>query len=92
MHELSLTGCQSTVSLPTLGDSTSCHLYDYCTGLTCCTEVDIIGRSINTYLTLDPCNRQLKVGIERLGLNVSLFDYSYGQLEHLRLFGMVNLE
>ncbi|XP_063420822.1 uncharacterized protein LOC134706043 [Mytilus trossulus] len=84
--------CQKEVNTIPLDQSTVCHLYDYCTGVTCCTDVDIIGRSINTYVTLDPCNRRLSLGIEKYTVNISLFDYAFGKQEHIKLFGLVGLD
>ncbi|VDI03913.1 Hypothetical predicted protein, partial [Mytilus galloprovincialis] len=84
--------CQKEVTVKALDESTACHLYDYCTGITCCTTVEMIGRSINTYLTLDPCNRKMSIGIEKFTINISLFDYDYGKQEHIKLFGLVGLD
>ncbi|XP_052081233.1 uncharacterized protein LOC127719257 [Mytilus californianus] len=84
--------CQKEVNTIPLDQSTVCHLYDYCTGITCCTDVDIIGRSINTFVTLDPCNRRMSIGIEKLTVNISLFDYEFGKQEHIKLFGLFGLD
>ncbi|XP_052083604.1 uncharacterized protein LOC127720904 [Mytilus californianus] len=84
-------GCQKEITMVELDESTACHLYDYCTGITCCTTVEMIGRSINTYLTLDPCNKRMSIGIEKFTVNISLFDYDYGKQEHIKLFGLVGL-
>ncbi|VDI33335.1 Hypothetical predicted protein, partial [Mytilus galloprovincialis] len=85
-------GCQKEITMVELDKSTACHLYDYCTGITCCTTVEMIGRSINTYLTLDPCNKRMSIGIEKLTVNISLFDYDFGKQEHIKLFGLVGLD
>jgi hypothetical protein len=85
-------GCPKPVILQPLPSNTVCHIFDYCTGITCCTFTDIIGRSIQTYIQLDSCNRKMNVGIERLGFNVSLFDYQFGVKEHMKLYGHVHVE
>ncbi|VDH92137.1 Hypothetical predicted protein [Mytilus galloprovincialis] len=84
--------CQKEVTLIALKESTACHLYDFCTGITCCTNVEMIGRSINTYLTLDPCNKRMSIGIEKFTVNISLLNYNYGKQEHIKLNGFVGLE
>ncbi|XP_071145134.1 uncharacterized protein [Mytilus edulis] len=84
--------CQKEVTLIALDESTACYLYDSCTGISCCTTVEMIGRSINTYLTLDPCNKRMSIGIEKFTVNISLFDYNFGKQEHIKLFGFVGLD
>ncbi|XP_076086925.1 uncharacterized protein LOC143057500 [Mytilus galloprovincialis] len=83
--------CQKEVTLIALDESTACHLYDFCTGITCCTNVEMIGRSINTYLTLDPCNKRMSIGIEKFTVNISLLNYNFGKQEHIKLYGFVGL-
>jgi hypothetical protein len=54
------------VSLPVLYDGTSCHLSTNCTSIWCCTDVELISRSITTSLRLDPCHYTLVIQIEKL--------------------------
>ncbi|VDI06314.1 Hypothetical predicted protein [Mytilus galloprovincialis] len=85
-------GCPKPVSLSPLPNNTFCHLYDYCTGVTCCSDVELIGRTIKTYVSLDPCNRKMSIGIEKLSVNTSLFDYHFGSIERVKLHGVVHLD
>ncbi|XP_033724553.1 uncharacterized protein LOC117314596 [Pecten maximus] len=91
-------GCQPSVDLPTLVDAMTCNLYDTidpntgCTSVRCCTDVALIGRSIYTYVTVDPCNFKLTVGIEKFTLVIGLLDYVYGTIGHTYLHGVIRVD
>jgi hypothetical protein len=90
--------CEANISLSDLPPSMTCIIPDSCTGVDCCVDVDILARSINTYVLLDACNYVMRVGIEKLNVNISLIDYSWGKLAsvtvyiyfHLTWFSLVN--
>ncbi|XP_052071180.1 uncharacterized protein LOC127709616 [Mytilus californianus] len=84
--------CLEKVNLPILSNGTTCHLSDDCIGVTCCTDVDLISRSISTSLKLDPCEYTLQVQIEKLIVNISLIDYQFGKQDGVYLFGVVRLD
>jgi hypothetical protein len=69
-----------------------CHIADYCTGITCCTDVDLIGRSITTSVDLDVCDYTLQVKIEKLSVSISLVDYQFNKKDQVYLFGAIRLE
>ena len=81
----------SLAALPADKDTT-CHLFDTCTGVRCCSDVDVISRSLNTYLTIDTCSQRMSVGVEKFSVNVSLVGYQYGTKERVNLHGVVRLE
>jgi hypothetical protein len=70
----------------------SCHIPDYCTGIDCCVDVDLIGKSFNAYVLMDACNYKLSVGIEKLAFNLTLFEYEWGKVEHFYLQGVIRIE
>ncbi|VDI79784.1 Hypothetical predicted protein [Mytilus galloprovincialis] len=84
--------CLEKVSLPALPYSTTCHLSDDCTGITCCTDVDLLSRSISTSIKLDPCEYTLQIQIEKLVVNISLVDYQFGKQDGVYLFGVILLD
>ncbi|CAC5375019.1 unnamed protein product [Mytilus coruscus] len=84
--------CSGKVNLPALPNGTTCQLSDDCTGVTCCTDVDPLSRSISTSLKLDPCEYTLQVQIEKLIVNISLLDYQFGKEDGLYLFGVIRLD
>ncbi|XP_076076023.1 uncharacterized protein LOC143046845 [Mytilus galloprovincialis] len=84
--------CLKKGSLPALSNGTTCHLSDDCTGVTCCTDVDLLSRSISTSLKLDPCEYTLQVQIENLVVNISLVDYQFGKQDGVYLFGVIRLD
>lgn len=84
--------CQQKVSLPSVANSTSCHLFTDCTSVTCCTDVNLINRSVRTSLILDPCQYSLEVQIERLTVNISLMEYDFGKQDQVYLLGVIRLE
>ena len=85
--------CPHDISLPTLPNGlVSCHIADYCTGITCCTDVELIGRSISASVDLDVCDYTLQVKIEKLSVNISLVDYQFNKKDQVYLFGAIRLE
>lgn len=59
-------------------DSVSCLIKETCTAVSCCTDMDFLQRSFETYITVDACNHWILVGIEKLSFNISLDDVSLG--------------
>ena len=57
----------------------SCYLPSICTGFHCCVDVPAINMSFNAYLSVDPCNYMLTVGIENFSFNKSLDYYTFGK-------------
>ena len=57
----------------------SCYLPSLCTGFQCCVDVPDLNMSFNAYLSVDPCNYMLTVGIEKFTFNKSLDHYTFGK-------------
>ncbi|KAK3101942.1 hypothetical protein FSP39_007535 [Pinctada imbricata] len=85
-------GCPQSVSLPTIPGNDTCHLYDYCTGVRCCVEVEKLQRTIDFSLSLDPCNYRLTINIEKLSVEESLISYTFGQKKYFNIQGVLRLE
>ncbi|KAK3612535.1 hypothetical protein CHS0354_024512 [Potamilus streckersoni] len=84
--------CPGNITLPKLPGPVTCHIPDYCTGISCCVDVRSIGRSFHVYVDIDSCDHRLTVGIEQLHVNISLIGYVWGQKQSLSLKGLVLLE
>jgi hypothetical protein len=50
-----------------------------CTAIRCCLEVDIIKTSVQFYVTVDGCEKQLTVGIEQMNTVKDISDYKFGK-------------
>ncbi|CAG2204548.1 unnamed protein product [Mytilus edulis] len=61
-----------------LPDNIVCSLFDTCTSVDCCMDVELLNKSFHIYLDIDPCYHRLTVGIEQMQFNRSLQDYSWG--------------
>ncbi|XP_048250793.1 uncharacterized protein LOC124111176 [Haliotis rufescens] len=84
--------CPRNLTLPSLPDSLSCHIPDYCTGLDCCVTAAGIGMSFNAKILLNTCDYVLTVGIENLVFKTALFNYKWGEWEQFNLNGVVRIE
>ncbi|KAL3873935.1 hypothetical protein ACJMK2_037012, partial [Sinanodonta woodiana] len=84
--------CPLNVPTSTLPDTVTCHIPDYCTGMECCMNVEIMGRGLHAYILMDSCNYRLVVGIENMKINISLRDYQFGEEDHFYLLGVVHLD
>ena len=63
----------------TTADKVTCYLLSLCTAVDCCVEVTPLSRSFHLYLSIDPCNYLLRVGIDNFYLNQSLDRYTFGE-------------
>ena len=72
--------CALDVGLPDISSNTdlTCRLYDTCTGVSCCVDVDEIQTSLEAYVIINGCDQKLEIGVERLNFTVSLGNYPYG--------------
>ncbi|XP_062616058.1 uncharacterized protein LOC134277763, partial [Saccostrea cucullata] len=78
---------QLTSSLPI-----SCHLMSHCTAVECCLDFqDPLQQTIHFLLNLDLCLQTLKVGIEKLSYEKTLFSYQYGVEDSFILMDVVQL-
>lgn len=58
----------------------SCHLMSHCTGVECCLDLhDPLQQTIYFFLDLDFCLQTLRVGVETLVYEKTLFSYQYGK-------------
>ena len=74
--------------MPTLPSSLSCVVNDNCLGFKCCANnIDLIvaQRSLQVYLTVDPCNFVISVGFGAWSLDMPLFTYQWGTDETVSL-------
>lgn len=72
--------CPLNVPMTPLKVPATCLIPSHCTGVDCCVDIDLLGRSLHAYVDLDTCNNQFTVGIEKLKLDpVSLIDYKFGR-------------
>jgi len=69
----------SSVELPQLPNTVSCHLDEDCTTVQCCVEVAALNRSLTVSTTIDTCNLEIKASIERLEQSVNFNDYKFGR-------------
>lgn len=83
--------CPIALPSPTLPVAMTCRLPDYCTGIQCCTDIPLLGRSLEAHVLLDVCHYKLSIGLEKLQVNVSLFDYHYDTWEVISLGNMFRL-
>ncbi len=76
------------LALPTsIAEGITCTIDNRCVGFHCCLDMDFIvtSRTVNTYITIDPCNYIISVGFGEWFLEVSLYSYNWGTeiTEHL---------
>jgi len=70
--------CNHVDNVLTLPTNINCYVKPSCTNIVCCEDVDMLRRSFETEINIDPCDFKLTVRIERLRFDVPLFDYKWG--------------
>ncbi|KAL5014713.1 hypothetical protein ScPMuIL_008983 [Solemya velum] len=84
--------CPVDFALHDIDGPLSCYIPDICTAIECCLDVSLLRRSFNFYFTLDACNYVLKLGIEKLDLNIPFLDYEWGKKMSFRLKGIFRID
>ena len=86
-------GCfDDSIELPILSDSMTCRLQPLCSAIKCCVDVDFLRTSFMGYVTLDPCNYKIKVGIEKIAFEKTLNAFDFGVKQQIDLLGVVQIE
>ncbi|WAR05120.1 hypothetical protein MAR_020489 [Mya arenaria] len=80
--------CTALKQLPTLPENVVCYIPDFCTGIECCSNIDIIRKSISAHVILNACQYTFSIGIEKLTEDKSLITYKWGTEEHVSLGGI----
>ncbi|CAG2251944.1 unnamed protein product [Mytilus edulis] len=75
----------NNVTLPLLPDEISCFISPSQSEVSCCVEVDILKRSLQTSLTLDTCTYKLTVRIENLHHEINLLNYIWAVIDMIEL-------
>ncbi|XP_060573589.1 uncharacterized protein LOC132731425, partial [Ruditapes philippinarum] len=86
------TECPSELSLAPLPSGIGCYISDMCTAIRCCLEVDIIKTSVQFYVTVDGCEKQLTVGIEQMNTVKDISGYKFGSWDRFYLNGVYKID
>ena len=70
----------SQLDLPELSGPVSCTLLSSCTAVDCCIYVDFLKRSFHAVLDIDMCSRKITLALEKLKIDLSVLDYTWGML------------
>lgn len=74
------TSCTEHISpfLSPLANNTNCRVSSSCTDIQCCTDMAIIGRTLNYRISVDACALSLNVEIEKFKFELSLINFKFG--------------
>jgi len=86
-----LSECPYTLPLNELPSGTVCHIPTFCTGIECCTYVELLKRNIHTYVFIHSCSYMLEIGIENLKFQVDLFNFDWGTEKTISVQGVFNV-
>lgn len=65
----------------------NCHIMSECTAVECCIDFqDPLQQTIHFFLDLDMCMKTLRVGIEDIVSERTLFSYQYGMKDGRKVF------
>ena len=81
-----------TSELPSIPDSTVCHIKDTCSSVSCCFNVDKIGQSFEASVQIDPCTFLLTITIEKLKFQKNMLEIQWGTPIQMWLFGLLRVE
>eukprot|EP00105_Crassostrea_gigas_P044414 XP_019928562.1 PREDICTED: uncharacterized protein LOC105342368 [Crassostrea gigas] len=78
--------------LPSLPSSMRCAIAGSCTGVDCCIEAAPIHHNLHVYLDIDPCNLQMKFGIDKFQFQIYLKEFEFGIEKDVRLVNVVRMK
>jgi hypothetical protein len=84
--------CPAELTLEPLPSGIGCYISDMCTAIRCCLEVDIIKTSVQFYITIDGCEKQITVGIEQLNTVKDISNYKFGKNFNLFIYFLTHIE
>ncbi|XP_052083593.1 uncharacterized protein LOC127720891 [Mytilus californianus] len=84
--------CTDDEALPVLSGEITCNLGYTCDTVSCCIDVEDLGRTMEVSLSINHCNRKLSLQLERLSEDISLVDYKWGTLMKHELVGVLRTE
>ncbi|VDI76849.1 Hypothetical predicted protein, partial [Mytilus galloprovincialis] len=84
--------CTDDEDLPALSGEITCNMGYTCDTVSCCVDVEDLGRTMEVSLSIDHCNRKLTLQLERLSEEISLVDYTWGTLMRHELVGVLRTE
>ena len=71
--------CAMNRTLPTLSPAVSCHVTSFCTGIQCCVHNELLNRTLEIGILLDPCENRLSLSIEQTRYNTTLSKVKWGR-------------
>lgn len=84
--------CPETFSLTTLPVHTSCTLSPYCSGVTCCTDIALLGMTLQTEVKLDRCQGKLHLAIENHKMATALHQLQFSSWQMFTLRNVFRLK
>lgn len=84
--------CPKNIGLLTsIPSSMRCAIAGSCTGVDCCIEAAPIHHNFHVYLDIDPCNLQMKFGIDKFQFQIYLKEFEFGIEKDVRLVNVVRM-
>ncbi|XP_052806223.1 uncharacterized protein LOC128235441 [Mya arenaria] len=83
--------CPNDLSLTNLTESVSCSIGRSCADVRCCLYSQTLQRTFTVEMSLDACVKKLNLAIEQLYMNISLYNFEWGQVNTFSMFGVVRL-
>lgn len=85
--------CPKNIGLLTsIPSSMRCAIAGLCTGVDCCIEAAPIHHNFHVYLDIDPCNLQMKFGIDKFQFQIYLKEFEFGIEKDVRLVNVVRMK
>lgn len=88
------TSCTENISpfLTTLANDTNCRVSSSCTDIQCCTDMTIVGKTLNYRISVDACALSLNVEIEKFKFELSLINFKFGVLQKFSIDQVFSIE
>ncbi|XP_076086791.1 uncharacterized protein LOC143057371 [Mytilus galloprovincialis] len=84
--------CAMNMTLPPLSSDVSCHVTSLCTGIQCCVDNELLNRTLDFSILLDPCEKRLSISIEQTRYNTTFSNINWGVNQYFNLQGLIRIE
>ena len=92
MTHILLSECTEPISVESLPAHTVCTISKSCSGVKCCTDVNLLNTSVQTEIDVDRCRGKVFIGIEKLKVTILLTQFEFSKWHRETIQNVFSIE
>ena len=69
----------------------NCYVNNNCSRIQCCTDLPLIKRTIESFIEINPCTKEIEIGIENMQYKIGPKEYIWGAYQTFDMNGIFTL-